>query len=191
MRLSARKTRVLLPLLILLIIIPFLLFKLNFFESMSKPKAGSCMILEEKYCKTVKFIANPNHPTSKIAVFDLPSGTLIFAPINGYYSNTPTFFYKNSNSGKYTTYPGSTITVSIDQNVKSASVIYNFVYFKELENVHQDKLKKGEAIATISDRKIDFLGNYNLVFSATDQKIEAGQTKYFPQDLNTLFKINE
>lgn len=191
MNFFSKKIVILIILIFLAIIIVFLFFRLNLFQSIFRPRAGSCLVLEEKYCKNVKLIPNPNNPTSKIAVFDLPIGTPIFAPTDGYYSNTPTFFHKIQNTDEYKTYPGSTITVSKNNTVKTVEAVYNLVYFVEKESVTTERIKKGDVIGTISDKKIDYLGNYNLVFSATDQKIENGRVKYLPKDLNALLNINE
>lgn len=191
MRFHLKKIAILLITLFVFVISFVLILKLNLLENFFEPHAGSCLILEEKYCKTVKLIDNPNNAVAKIAVFNLPKGALIFAPADGYYSNVPTFFYKDSNSGMYKTYPGSTINVSKDQLASSVTSSYNFIYFKEVESAHQEKIKRGEIIATVSDKKIDFLGNFNLVFSATDRVSMEGKTGYKSKDLSKIFKINE
>lgn len=170
-----------------LIVIGIFILGSNILVSLFKPHPGSCLILEEKYCKEVKFISNPNNPSSKVAVFKLPQGTTVFSPVGGYFSNTPTFFFKD-NSGKYITYSGATVTVSKDNTVKTVEAVYNFIYFKEKERSYPSGVEKGQAISTILNKKISSLGDYNFVFSASEQKYNNGKIEYKSKDLTSFFK---
>lgn len=169
------------------------IYKPSTFQNISskfagKPRPGSCLILEEKYCKNFKLIPNPNDPKGILAVFKIPEGSNLFAPIGGFYSSTPTFFFKDTESNKDRTYPGAAIAVGRESNSKSITAIYGFVFFSQAQKFSSSAIKKGDIISEISDKPIDYFGSYNLVFAITKQNFRNGKIEFLSND-NKLKEI--
>lgn len=126
------------------------------------PQPGSCLILEEKYCKMVQFIPDPNYSEGLLAAYKVPGGTVILSPIDGSFSNTPNFLLKNA-GGKFIGYPGVTVISYKNRGAGIINTGYGFIFFKEkIVNIASES-KKGEIIGIISDKNIDRLGNFNLL----------------------------
>lgn len=143
------------------------------FNNYFKPKPGSCLILEEKYCRKVKLISVPWIDKGQIAVFNLPKGTIIFAPVDGNFSRTPSYNFP----GVTEAYPGANILISKDGTLSEAEYIYDFIYFKNEEFVGKNKVKKGDKLASISEREITAVGNYNFIFTVEKYINESGPVK--------------
>jgi len=157
----------------------------SFFE----PKPGSCLILEEKYCRGVILVDDPTEKDGLLAVYKLPVGTTLFSPTEGYYSNTPTFFFENTGK-EVDKYPGVNVIVSKDNTVKNTSEIYSFVFYNKSEQKNT-KISKGEKIGTVSNENVNYFGNYNLVVRLTKQDYLEGKPVFLNdyQKLKNILKI--
>ncbi|RJR24758.1 hypothetical protein C4578_02455 [Candidatus Microgenomates bacterium] len=154
-------------LIIVLISFNFILDRKDLREKITgvfEPKPGSCLILEEKYCKEVKIIPHPTEENIFIAAANLPVGTLIFSPIDGYYSDS-TNSYKNEDGTK-SRYPGFIIMISEDGTFSKTEGVHGFVVFSD-ETFKNSVVKKGDKLGRVSDKKIDRVGDYNLIYSIT------------------------
>lgn len=155
------------------------------------PQPGSCLILEEKYCQSGQLIENPSLPGSLLAAFRVPKNTVLFAPVDGFYSQTPTFFFiKDETTKEVVKYPGATITVADDNTAAAVKAIYSFIYFKEKENFYST-IQKGDIIGWISEQPIDFLGDYNLVVGVDRQNFVEGKVVFegANEELKKMLKI--
>jgi hypothetical protein len=149
---------------VILIFLVVGLFCLNFFgpkrflnlDISSKP--GSCLILEEKYCKGVKFVPNSNNG-EEIAVFSLPAKTKLFSPSDGCLSYGGNFTLQ----GKI--YPEVSILLSVDCNLQSAEGSYSIIGFIDKQDLKGGPIKKGAVIGFVTDNEIEPLGKNNLAFS--------------------------
>ena len=162
-------------------------------EPTKTPKPGSCLILEERYCKMGKLISHPSYPNGLLAAFKIPKGAVLFAPVTGFYSRTPTFFffYTNETTKEMVKYPGASITIAEDQTAQSVKVIYGFIYFKEKENYYST-IQEGEIIGWVAEKPIDFLGDYNLVVEISKQNWIEGKPvfEFSNEELKRMLKIN-
>lgn len=151
-----------------------------------KSNAGSCLILEEKFCKTAKIIDNPNISGGKMAAFSLPAGTPIFSPSIGFFLANPTYSFKGTKEA----YRGSSIAVGEKNTSRDIKKFYDFVYFSKENGFSGDKIKKGEILGYTSDKPIYTVGNYNLIFTITNQNIIENEAIFTPNkiELNSLFK---
>lgn len=143
---------------------------ITFFGPSNKPRPGSCLILQEKYCKQVQFIDDPNTPGELLAAYNIPKGAPIFTPADGRFSKT-TFLFKDS-TGKFITYPGISVTVGEDQTTHIFDIRYSFIYFTERDHLVRDVIKKGDIIGIVSNSSTDYLGNYNLAVRITKSNPE-------------------
>ncbi len=136
-----------------------------------KPHPGTCLILEEKYCKTVTFIPyniySPGFIGKKIAVYKLPPGTPIFAPTDGDLSPA-TVPYKDS-SGQITKQGGFILNeVAHSQRTQDLDHIYGFLY--DGAPYISLPIRKGTIIGRIaSDKNIPYSGNYNFAVTLARQ----------------------
>ncbi len=128
----------------------------------NEPKPGSCLILEEKYCKSVKFIQDPITDGS-LAVYKLSPKTTLFSPVDGF-QGTATFFFKD----RSILYPGVSINVGRDNTIETRTAIYSFIFYGKVD-ANKSSAKKGEVISELSDKTIDSLGDYNLAVRITKQ----------------------
>jgi len=151
------------------LIIFLIIFQKNIINRLGdvfKPKPGYCLILEEKNCKKVKII---DFNGAKIAVGNLPPGSILFSPTNGFYSDT-IFYSLNSDSKDF----GLTI------NSLSNSIEESYVFIdsnKVTANFDQSitkKINKGDQIKKIYNKTLKFLPEYNLIFYITKKDPELG-----------------
>lgn len=136
-----------------------------------KPKPGDCLVLEQEHCRTGK----PVYRDDKLAFvgFKLPQNTPIFAPFDGDFSNSPTFFVKRDE--EYITYPGITVNVLNEdsrQPEKSFAAAYYDVERKS-EGVNL-QIERGSEVGRISEKTLPEYGDYNFLirFSKFDQGIK-------------------
>ncbi|MDH7475961.1 MAG: hypothetical protein QHH09_00620 [Microgenomates group bacterium] len=148
---------------------------------------GHCLILEEKYCKKVAFINDPIEKDGLLAVYKIPAGTPIYAPARGYFSKGPTFYFENKVAGGYITYPGSSITIAENNSIKVNEVNFGFIYFEEEENQYYE-INKGEIIGKVSEKNINFLGDYNLAVRIT-RKTVTNEGFVFQSDTSQLKQL--
>lgn len=154
-----------------------------------EPRPGSCLILEEKYCRGVKFIKDPYFKDGLMAAYKVKKGAYLFAPIGGLSSTSPSFTLKNSN-GQDEIYRGATIIISKDEHVENFSSIYSFVFYADQYLHSASSIKKGETIAILSDRPIRAIGDYNLVVNIIKQTHYKGASSKSSEDGKDAF-INE
>ena len=188
-------------LLLILVIILLVIILLNplsskdLFKNLSsrfsdKPKPGSCLILEEKYCKQAVVLKNPNVSNAQLVAYRVPKGTLLFAPIDGKYDSSSHFAYKDS-TGKLQYYGGAIIADSKDYRAVNINAFYNFIYFNQETQFPLPQIKKGDTIGSISEKTVAVFGDYNLVFNITKQTIENGRvlnSDYF-EKVKEILKI--
>lgn len=145
-----------------------------------KPHPGSCLILEEKYCKTVKFVLYKFAPNngSTMAVYNLDKGATLFAPIDGKLLIGGSAL--EDNSDQVSIYK----SVIIEKNSSAnGTPEYTITFINSLSNIiGSTAVKKGDAIGTISDKTISVFGNYNLAVVSTKDKLQGSQTVFLPND---------
>jgi hypothetical protein len=177
-------------LLLLVMSIGFYLYKIRY-----KPKPGSCLILEEKYCDKGVFFPHPLNPQNSVVAFKLPKGTKIFTPDNGLFSASPKFILKKEKD-KTITHSG----LSIKKGTNQKGILYGFITginqsFIKLESESETKeVLKGELLVDISDINVNFFGNYNLIFTLkrfdqSQEKSESNQKEI--KKIFNLIKLNQ
>ena len=168
------------PILVLIVLLVYVNLALGQKEGLLfflKSHPGSCLILQEKYCQKVEFIPNPMSPDGVVAAFKLPKGATLFSPADGAYSDASFNLDRNKSEDIGAVYPGATILVSEDRNFLTAEGIYTFIYFGDQKRESKPEIKKGEILGTISDKNVDYFGDYNLVFSVSKYFLEGGLLK--------------
>ena len=141
--------------LVLLAVAGFLVYKKKNYQ----PKPGPCLILEERYCKKGKFLVSPWNKDDIVVGFKLPKGTVIFSPDDGYYSGVLSILKKE---------PEEKTAPAIFIEVTDGDQVYYYRLITNLgkENMWRSKnVKKGEKLTVLNDQKVEFFGDYNLVFS--------------------------
>lgn len=127
-------------------------------EQLKNQKPGKCLILDDNFSKYVKIISKNGH---KIAVANLPQGTMLFSPVAGLYNNTDCFHS-----------PGEKNQALWDFGamVKSAGkdgITYVFIYSKKSERNFKGSgdIKKGDQIGTLNNIDLKyFVSGYNFAF---------------------------
>jgi hypothetical protein len=151
-------------------------------------KPGSCLILEEKYCKQVKLVKDPWNENGLLAAFNLPAETKIYSPIDGQFSNAVTASFKHIKTGKTFAYPGVIISNTGKNTLESNKIMFSFVYFQNNEQPVYQAIKKGQIIGTVLSKPIDYFGYYNLIFKVTNREVNNNIVSY-KNDVNELKKI--
>jgi hypothetical protein len=143
-----------------------------------KPHPGSCLILEEKYCKTVKFIDDPRLKGNMLAIYSLGRNAILFSPVDGQFVNiTAGAFKKNTNQVLY--YPG--IVVLKKYNIGSLpEYSFSFTFYNNSATNPNNTLERGDVIGTVSDKTISFFGNYNLVVEVVKNKQKDSHILFLP-----------
>ena len=150
-----------------------------------KRKAGSCLILEERYCKKIKLIPDPAQEKGLLAVVKVPKGTVVFSPANGTLSTTPIFVFPN---GPEKRYPGVVINER-DGDEGLIKTIYGLTFFKEGDIQSSSIIEKGQVISRISKNTLDIFGDYNLVFSIFKVPDDANNASATINDSSLLEEI--
>jgi len=141
----------------LIIIGGFLIVDKVWLHKVFKPAVatpGSCLVLEEKYCKKITIIEKNGQ---KGAVANLPDGVILFSPIDST-SITDLFVHNEDDSNQNNWDFG--IEISNDSNV-----LYDFIYSKKDNLKNKSVLKKGEQIGIVSSKKLKKFDGYNFVFT--------------------------
>jgi hypothetical protein len=141
-------------------------------------KPGSCLILEEKYCKTVKFIPDPRFPDQILAVYKIDKGVKLFSPFEGIIHVAKTFFYKSPDKNNAVSYKALAVYDNIPPtktNWLDFNLTFDNTFDASFNDVH---IKNGATIGSLTDKNIDFVGNYNLVVKVT--KIEVKDQALIP-----------
>jgi len=180
------KTRIIFAILFSLILL-LIVFNFYFLERILVKKPGSCLILEEKYCTEGKAISDPVDPNGLIVVYKLPVGTPIFAAEEGYYSDTPTFYFWKDNINEKVSYPGISISISDDNTAKNTHKTFSYIFYKKDGILKTIMVKKGKFVGTVSENSITFLGDYNLAIRVTNQINKEGKY-FFSSDNEYIYK---
>ncbi len=184
MSITLSKDKLVFPVAILLLaglgFIIFYVYKLITY----KPVPGSCLILEEKYCKQLEYYIpsyakegykNPN------AAFILPPGTPIFSPFDVTNDPIPIFPQTATQPFAYTLIIHQNPPVD---NVATARDYYFYFYFNQ--NTINRSPKKGEIIDRVSSTPIQ--GKYNLLVKVLDWK---GPTIHPSDMVPTLIDVTQ
>jgi hypothetical protein len=151
----------------------------SFLSNLTKPHPGSCLILEEKYCKTVKFINDPRFKGLILAVYKLDKDALVFSPFDGIYSNIKASTGKNE-SGQISYSPGIIAQKNIHTNDLPDYSI-TFVFYNNTSRIFDNNsVKKAEILGTVSDKTINSFDNYNLIVEATRYKLQNSKVVFLP-----------
>lgn len=127
----------------------------NFIGFLKQLRPGSCLILEEKYCKNAVRL-NYNDRVV-LAGFSLPSNTPIFLPYDAVINLTSAGFKKDK---KVFSYPSlQLIKEGGASNQPLIAVIFNDKDLPELEKTGV----KNQEIYQLTNTPVDFFGKYNLV----------------------------
>ena len=143
------------------------------------PVAGTCLILEQKYCNTGKLVYGNNGEIRGIT-FKIKTSTPLISPSTTNISGGSS----NENSIKYLT-----IGKNLFDNPESENLWYRISFMGEIEENYKDNLKinKGDIFArTVKDEKGDswvFLSVENVTFK--NKKLE---TKINETIINSLLK---
>lgn len=130
----------------------------SFIQSFFKPKPGSCLVLEEKYCRKGVVISTDGKFVG--IGFHVPDKTVLFSPFEGKV-NTPMVTVA---VGKKTdSYPGIRIATryvgnKIKEFILSATVVYREA--KPLQNTPD--IQTGEVFGIVSSQPFDLFPSYNL-----------------------------
>ncbi|OGH35111.1 MAG: hypothetical protein A2958_02455 [Candidatus Levybacteria bacterium RIFCSPLOWO2_01_FULL_38_13] len=122
-----------------------------------RPRSGTCLILEQKYCSQGKILNSENLAGTKIKLlgFHLPEGAPIFAPYNGSLS-----------TGKGNTFNKDSLNATVsnpdDQSIPVFTVIGDLRYPSSSSFY---PVKKGEIVAYAQNAGITVLGDYNVVIT--------------------------
>lgn len=136
---------------------------------------GTCMILPEEYCKEVKIIDWKYEGQSfKLAAFNLPEGTQVRSPVNGFIATT-----KDGDTWKGT-------FASIKPENSELKINYTFIGDIQFENSSASKVTTGEVFGKLTDTGAKNLGNYNLVIRITQYNT---RDKKFETDESTLYSL--
>lgn len=153
-------------------------------------KPGSCLVLEEKYCKEGK----PIYKDNKLVFigFSLPENTPIFSPFAGDLSNTGTFNFEKN--GENAVYPGVSVysaeiiyALGRDRPAKSFSAVYYDINLSEKASTKI--VKKGEVIGQVSEGKIEAYGDYNLLVNFSQFSEEEKMFSSDEESLKRLFSL--
>lgn len=109
----------------------------------------------------MQFISDPINPVELLAAYKVPVGTRLFSPISGELSNTPKFLFTDT-AGKFIGYPGMYVTDYASKATGTISTRFGFIFFKEKDNTLSQS-KKGNLIGTVSNKTLDYLGDFNLL----------------------------
>jgi len=126
------------------------------FNLTPQPVAGSCKILEEKYCTQGKLVKWKNIEGNDVSFigFNLSKGVKIFNPVDGYIGKT--VLNKSSQlKGSY-----GSIDDSKDPNIK-----YGLVGDIKFSNMSSQKVTSGIILGEIDNTGAKNLGNFNLLIS--------------------------
>lgn len=151
-----------------------------------KSPFSSCVVLEEKFCKKGEPVYYQNRFLG--LGFLLPQETPIFAPFSGNFTRTPTFILKKN--GRENKYPGISLHFE-DYQEKIKDLGFSAMVFDRTSSkgARTGNIQKGEVLGYVSQEKIDFFGDYNLVVYFTEREHGQGThdfsqsllKKYFPE----------
>ena len=125
-----------------------------------KPKPGSCLVLEQRYCSQGKLVdwKDPNGTTYKFIVFNLPNGTPVLAPFKGDFYPNPT------GEGNPLKVPTSSLA-DPSGNYKGTFIVMGDINFN---NQQQHPVSKGDTIGYVRNNGINiFDGNLALTFTSS------------------------
>lgn len=153
--------------------------------SLFKKKPGSCLILEEKFCRSGK----PIYKEGKLIFigFKVPKDTVIFTPFDGKFSNSRTFFIKKGD--EYKTFAGYVVDEDGKvEEAKSFSMLYYNLQIKDNEIINR-QVKKGEEIGKISEKILSEYGDYNFLVSFSKFSSSKKMQEVDQELLKEVFKL--
>ena len=145
--------------LILVIVVYFLsdlLINFKFEKNKFIPKPGSCLILQEKYCKQAKITIGTISSSSVTVAFNLPKNTPLFSPVDGVFSTG----IISSKENEEQRYPSFSIKQKTDNLLLTYSLITHIDDDKKFNGLKD--IKKGTAFFKINQEKDKSSDNYNL-----------------------------
>ena len=162
--------------LLLLLLQPNLLSALR---AWFRPKPGSCLVLEEKYCHKGHLV----YYNGKVAGvgFSLPAKAPIFSPFDGPIQAAKVTFRKN---GKPFSYPAISIAGGVHGYHIWDVDHYLTAVMAKMDTLLPAEAKKGQIVGHVSKEKLGFYPEYNLVvyFSAPDKEgfmaVDRGYTRH-------------
>ncbi|HQA96316.1 MAG TPA: hypothetical protein PLN18_03030 [Candidatus Colwellbacteria bacterium] len=138
-----------------------------FSSGMSKP--GTCLLVEERYCSTAKFIYF-EEARDPILGFKIPAGAPVFAPTDG--SATPIFMDNPTNPNS--PYSGILLRHFVIPNSTSGLITVN-VIANPLSDANQNpEVQTGDLLGYVSENTVDVFGDYNLIVSIENQALFPG-----------------
>lgn len=149
------------------------------------PKPGSCLILQEKYCKKAKIINN-NISKSDIALgFNLPKETPVFSPAAGRISS-PLIFIDDFNVDNQR-FSGFVIETDKD-NFSSEHIL--LLHIPQSERfVDYKNTFKGETLENVSNY-IDNQNENNLIYVYSEYDNSAQEIVSVKSQILKLFKLS-
>ena len=135
---------------------------------------GTCLILEQKWCDQVQIWRGDGE--SVTAMFSLPVGTPVFAPINGYVSNNSNEFFSHQRNADFGYLPrqyriifNNQVGAGGSSLAKSTDKFFFFAYgIGMFWNLNSDdlvfvKVEKGEVLFKITESTALFEENGNSI----------------------------
>lgn len=159
----------------------------SFKNSKLIPKPGSCLILQEKYCKNGQLIKNPLDPSGFAVAFKVSDNTPLFSPFQGDYL-TPNI------TSNINTKIELVKTSGVNFRQKNGDIITNYLCLfivKDKDRIIGFKnIEKGLSVATISKEIINKnLGNYNLIVILSQYDQEKKEVLPTFDTLEKIFSI--
>ena len=136
-------------------------------ENKNLTKAGTCLVLEQKYCTGGKLTdwESPDKIKYKFVIFTLPSGTPMLAPYDGDMIPNP------SGEGNILKVPSASIFDTTGKKGAIFTVMGDIVFIKQTQYV----VKKGDIIGTVGETGVKiFDSNIALTYSnskGSDEKM--------------------
>jgi len=132
-------------------------FFFHFFNQ-NTGKPGSCLILEQKYCKKGVVINSPWYSNDIAIAFNLPVGTKVFSPITGEVS-TPIMGLEKGSTDNISS--GFIIETKADDLTSEYILLMNLSQKDRF--VDTKSMKQGNQLGNLNKDQISFLGKYNLI----------------------------
>lgn len=145
---------------LIIILVSVFVFRKTLFEKLNHflHRPGSCLILEEKYCKNVKII---DFFDGKMAVANLPKETILFSPLDGYFDSRIIFSTKDGLEDE---------CISVNKSVSGLETETYFLIFSKENDNKFGLIKKGDQIGKVLKEKLNNLEDYNLAFYISQKK---------------------
>lgn len=140
-----------------------------FFRSRKNIAPGSCLLLQEKYCKQAVWIDSPWTTGDRLLAFSLPAGTPVFSPVSGKVSDIVTYTIDG------VTYPGFRITTRDSNKYLINEESHNIISYSSDGSKGSGVISKGDILFRATKNRLEKIGSYNLVFSISESGIVEGK----------------